>query len=134
ETGRKVARWLLERGHTPIAETDEFTRLDIDGCGLDTAEADVDLVVSIGGGGTMLRATRRAVEASAHVFGVNLGSLAYLAEVESSGWETALESYFAGRFQIAERLMVSSQLWPVGAVEPISSPAGLNEVVIEKQD
>ncbi|MEO6987520.1 MAG: NAD(+)/NADH kinase [Aquihabitans sp.] len=133
QTGRLMAAWLLDHGHVPVADGTGPMELVGDGVEVDDRTQPVDLVIAIGGDGTMLRATKRAVEASAHVFGVNLGHLGYLADVEVGGWEAALERYFQGDFVITERLLVASQVWPPGG-GPVNIPSGLNEVVIEKQD
>ena len=133
ETGRQVVAWLIAKGHRPVADETGLPGLVSDRCPLDDRTQPVDLVIAIGGDGTMLRATRRAVEASAHVFGVNLGRLGYLADVEVSGWEVALDRYFRGDYVITERLLVASQVWPPDG-DPVALPSGLNEVVIEKQD
>lgn len=109
-----VEAWLAERGHQVV---------DPDG----TADA-LDLVLAIGGDGTVLRAARRAVDADADVLGINLGELGYLAEVEPDGWEDALTAYFGGQHRIQERMLVAC-----AADDGRPLPAALNEVVIEKQ-
>ncbi len=125
--GRTVAAWLAERGHAVVLEPAEASL--IGGTGHEAASdgAALDLVVAIGGDGTVLRAARRAVAADADVLGINLGELGYLAEVEPDAWEPALGAYFGGTHQIEERMLVASST-AAGAL-----PAGLNEVVIEKQ-
>lgn len=135
-----LQRWLADRGHGLIvASAEEKALLEAASGQPVTAGVEgaaIDLVVAVGGDGTMLRATRHAVAADADVLGINLGQLGYLAEVEPDGWQQALEDYLAGRHQIAERLVTSSQVGGVG-VEPAQArvhlPPGLNEVVIEKQ-
>lgn len=109
-----VRAWLEARGHQTSTE-------DHDG-------ADLDLMVAIGGDGTVLRATRAAVHADADVIGINLGELGYLAEVEPAGWEAALTAYFDGLHQIEARMLVAARLSDGTVLSP-----GLNEVVIEKQ-
>jgi NAD+ kinase len=105
--------------------------------GIDTAQVGLDLVVAIGGDGTMLRATRRAVASDADVLGINLGQLGYLAEVEPGAWEPALAAYFEGVHGITERLLVASTVSGPPTISPdevwSGLPPGLNEVVIEKQ-
>jgi NAD+ kinase len=135
DTGRDVARWLLGRGVDVVATDAEAALLDVDGCRLDDPTGPIDLVVSIGGDGTMLRAARRAVAASAEILGINLGRLGYLAEVEPDGWEAALTTYLDGGHRVTERLLVSSQVRPAGSApddDPMRLPPGLNEIVIEK--
>jgi NAD+ kinase len=110
-----VRDWLEARGHEVV-----------DAPGAD--DAPLDLVISIGGDGTVLRSARHAAATDADVIGINLGELGYLAEVEPDAWERALTSYFAGEHQIDERLLVAAEL-PDGT----PAPPALNEVVIEKQ-
>lgn len=135
DTGRVVARWLLGRGVHVVATDADAALLDVDGCHLDDPSGPIDLVISIGGDGTMLRAARRAVASSAEIVGINLGRLGYLAEVEPDGWEEALTTYLAGEHEVTERLLVSSQVRPAGSTPddaPLRLPPGLNEIVIEK--
>jgi NAD+ kinase len=141
--GATIASWLAERGHEVVSDGDEGALLA--GAGATAVSADhpsrvLDLVVAIGGDGTMLRATRRAVDADALVLGVNLGQLGYLTEVEPSGWEAALTAFFEGSYQVAPRLLVAANVTP--GSEPVEPghrtpphelPLALNEVVIEKQ-
>lgn len=125
--GRTVAAWLAERGHTVVLDPGEAELIGAPGPSLSDAGADLDLVVAIGGDGTVLRATRRAVTADADVLGINLGELGYLAEVEPDAWEVALGAYLAGTHRLEERMLVAART-AAGALPP-----GLNEVVIEKQ-
>lgn len=124
--GRTVAVWLVERGHEVVADAHEATLLGVDPAPAE-ALARLDLVVAIGGDGTVLRAARQAVAADADVLGINLGELGYLAEVEPDGWEVALDTYFGGGHRLDDRMLVAAH-GPGGEL-----PAGLNEVVIEKQ-
>ncbi len=144
DTGRLIAGWLHARGHTVVATDGEADLLGADAVrSADTDRPDpaVDLVVAIGGDGTMLRATRWAVAADADIVGVNLGQLGYLAEVEPGGWEEALAGYFAGTHAVAPRMMVAAELGGAAAPAPDIAadpavrhlPLGLNEVVVEKQ-
>lgn len=136
DTARLITAWLATRGHKVVSTAEEVDLLGDPA--QNTIEVDhhdraVELVVSIGGDGTMLRATRRAVAADAPVIGVNLGQLGYLAEVEPGAWEDALTAYFDNEHQIAERMLVAGVVHHAGGAEPLSLPPALNEVVVEKQ-
>jgi NAD+ kinase len=135
DTARLIGDWLHARGHRAVTSEPELALLGgPDGAVMapDHGVEPIDLVVSIGGDGTMLRATRRAIEAGAVVLGVNLGQLGYLAEVEPGAWEEALAAYFAGTHQVVERMTVASEVHPAeGPSRPL--PVALNEVVVEKQ-
>ena len=131
DLGAALWRWLAERGHEVVLPEDEARRLPAVGHPHlpDVPDQDhrLDLVVAIGGDGTVLRAARRAVAGDAAVLGINLGQLGYLAEVEPGAWEEALQGFLAGTHRIDERLMVASQ------VRGQDLAPALNEVVIEKQ-
>ncbi|MEO6629126.1 MAG: NAD(+)/NADH kinase [Aquihabitans sp.] len=136
--GQEVSLWLKARRHLVVSSPREAELLtnELVTVELDRPDQPIHLVVSIGGDGTMLRATRRGVESGAEVLGINLGQLGYLAEVEPKAWEAALDDYFAGRHEVADRLLVSARVHVDGAdteTQNTGLPLGLNEVVIEKQ-
>ena len=77
-----AADWLTERGHSAF-----MTRADADALSLEQLRSDAepssaDLVVSLGGDGTMLRAVQMLEGAAVPIIGVNVGLLGYLSEVE----------------------------------------------------
>jgi NAD+ kinase len=90
----------------------------------------LDVVVSLGGDGTMLRAVDLAYEAGIPVLGVNAGQLGYLTEVEPNDFDTALDRLLAGNYEVAERMVLEVD------VESASTARGrwfaLNEAVLEK--
>jgi NAD+ kinase len=126
--GAEVATWLEAGAHEVVLAESDADLLGVAGCTPDADGLDLDLVVAIGGDGTVLRAARRAVAADAAILGLNLGELGYLAEVEPAGWQGALTAVLAGEHLIEERMMVFAQADTGPAL-----PAALNEVVIEKQ-
>ena len=81
-----------------------------------------DLVVSLGGDGTMLRAMRLADRQRAPVLGVNLGKLGFLAEVDVADLPSALSAIDSHEFTIEPRLAVDGELGskPVTAFNDIA--------------
>jgi NAD+ kinase len=71
--------------------------------------ADLDLVVTLGGDGSILRAARMACAHGVPVLGVNLGRLGFLAEVEPDEWEAALPRLARGDYWLEERMMLNAQ-------------------------
>jgi NAD+ kinase len=99
----------------------------------DGAELDpvgLDLVISLGGDGTMLRAVDTAYEVGVPVLGVNVGQMGYLTEVEPSDFDAALDRIVGGDYEVAERMVLEI------TVESNGTAAGrwfaLNEAVLEK--
>jgi len=92
--------------------------------------ADVDLVVAVGGDGTMLRAARLVGTRHIPVLGVNFGWLGYLTEFTLNELFAALDGVREGRFQVDERMMLEVALNRGGRL--ISLSRALNDAVINK--
>ncbi|MBN1438285.1 MAG: NAD(+)/NADH kinase [Anaerolineales bacterium] len=65
-----------------------------------------DMVVALGGDGTMLRVSHACARKAISVLGVNLGRLGFLAEFERNNWKSGLERVLAGRYWIEIRMML----------------------------
>jgi NAD+ kinase len=85
-----------------------------------------DVVIGVGGDGTVLEAVRRGIAADAPVLGVNAGQVGFLTEVEPGRTEEALEAISSGRYLISERMTLEARLPGTGPV------MGINDAVIEK--
>ncbi|HHY91989.1 MAG TPA: NAD(+) kinase [Firmicutes bacterium] len=89
-----------------------------------------DLVLSLGGDGTLLGAARLFAEAGVPVLGINLGRLGFLTAVEPDRLETALSDIVAGRGSIDERTLLKATIWRRG--QRVEESLALNDVVITK--
>jgi NAD+ kinase len=133
ELARTTARALLDLG------ADVRVPADIaPACGLaeyavarDEFADGLDLVISLGGDGTMLATVQLVYPSPVAVLGVNVGQLGYLSEIEPAELAGTLPRLVAGEYEVSERMMLE-----VG-VESSTAAAGtwyaLNEVVLEKQ-
>jgi NAD+ kinase len=70
----------------------------------------VDLLVTLGGDGTLLRAARLGAAHGVPMLGVKMGRLGFLAEVEPDDWQGPLEQMLEGNYWTEERLMVRARL------------------------
>jgi NAD+ kinase len=92
---------------------------------------DLDLVLSLGGDGTFLRAAHHCRDRGVPLLGVNLGTLGFLAEVEPEHVDEALDAVLAGEWTIAERATIDVVASDAdGAL--VGDGWSLNEVSIEK--
>ena len=87
-----------------------------------------DVLVVLGGDGSMLRAGRVAAPHGIPVLGVNLGRLGFLAEVQPDEWREVLNRVLAGDYWIEERMMLRVEHWREGRL--LSAHDGLNEAVV----
>ena len=92
---------------------------------LDVALDGTTLVVSLGGDGTFLRASRLARAAACPVLGVNFGRLGYLLEVAPEEFDDVLDDAIAGRAGVEPRLGLLVE-------SPGHTAFALNEVTVEK--
>jgi NAD+ kinase len=130
----QAAHWLAERGHTAWLPRADADALGLPQLGEDHPAASADLVVSLGGDGTMLRAVQLLDGAEVPIIGVNVGLLGYLAEVEPSGLETALERFFAGDYELDARMMLEVSVEREGRPPGSLGWRALNEAVLEKHE
>ncbi|WP_409465400.1 NAD(+)/NADH kinase [Amycolatopsis sp. GA6-003] len=106
-----VLGWAAGRGIEILGIVDEIARVDCAATGVQPAELGKrsDLVVSLGGDGTMLRAMRLADGQHAPVLGVNLGKLGFLAEVDVPDLPLALSAIDREEFTVEPRLAVDAR-------------------------
>lgn len=91
---------------------------------------EIDLLVVLGGDGTMLRAARLLGNHSAPVLGVNFGFLGYLTEFTLAEMFAALDSLREGQFTLDQRMLLDVQLHRDGQTSWL--PRALNEAVLSK--
>jgi NAD+ kinase len=87
---------------------------------------EIDLIVAVGGDGTVLEAAHLAVDRGVPIMGVNLGTIGFLAEAEPDELEQTLTVLAAGRYRIEDRNTIEVVL-PDG-----TRALGVNDVVVEK--
>ncbi|HOQ74083.1 MAG TPA: NAD(+)/NADH kinase [Limnochordia bacterium] len=92
--------------------------------------AHVDLVIVLGGDGTLLNTARLASHVQVPVFGVNVGHLGFLTEVETDGLFPALDRLLAGEFTIEKRMLISASIEREG--REIASHVALNDFVVTR--
>ncbi len=105
-----VLDWAARKGAEVLGIEGEIRRLNCAAIPVTAAELGKrsDLVVSLGGDGTMLRAMRLADGQRAPVLGVNLGKLGFLAEVDVPDLPGALSAIDEKRFTVEPRLAVDA--------------------------
>jgi NAD+ kinase len=88
----------------------------------------VDVLVALGGDGTMLRAARAIDRCGTPLLGINLGALGYLTDVPLSEVEGALTRLFAGEYHLDERAQIQAIAWR--GQEREADLVALNDVAI----
>ena len=132
----EVAGWLDARGVEPVFETHTAALVGLPP-GRPTRSADdlpnaCDLVVLLGGDGTLIGMAGRIAQAGTHVpiLGVNFGSLGFLTEIQLPELYDSLESVLDGEANIDERMMLRARTLRDGNV--FADRLVVNDVVITK--
>lgn len=120
-----VAGFLTESGipttHGLLYDTELRSRV---------AASEFDLVIALGGDGTMLRAGHLVAPYEAPILGINMGRFGFLTEVRQDQWRTMLPRLISGDFWIERRMMLRAEQWrgdqKLGAWEV------LNEIVVSR--
>jgi NAD+ kinase len=94
------------------------------------AEGRYDLLIALGGDGTMLRAGRLCAPLKVPVLGINAGKFGFLTELQSENWIDTLPLLLEGRFRIEQRMMLRAEHWREN--ECLDRWDVLNEVVVTR--
>jgi len=128
EVVERLGRWLTERDITvTVEEVDGRPRAG--GTSLDVRKNPVDLVLALGGDGTLLRAARTVVGTDVPVLGVNLGRLGFLTAFPDSELEAGLETVVSGRALLDHRFTLRARIEGSGEGKSRNVFA-LNDIVI----
>ena len=129
-----LLRTIKAKGRRATVERALATKVRGAGAGL-TLQAlarRVDVLLVLGGDGTMLRASRAACQTGVPIFGINLGGLGFLTDTHEELMKRALTRLFAGDHQLERRMMVEAT---VKARDGRTWTAtGLNDAVIHARD
>jgi NAD+ kinase len=133
----EVVKWLGDRGIALIGGPDiERDRVQQEtGCAVESVEprelaANVDLMLVLGGDGTMIATARLIGDTEVPVLGVNFGGLGYLTEFRIEELYSALDSILSGQYRLEKRVMLDVELRR--GTEQITVNRVLNDVVINK--
>lgn len=131
--GEAVCEFLtscVKRGIEVVGETDLVHHFELQLGSADPEDLahQVDLIVSFGGDGTFLRASRVAGDSDTPLLGVNLGSLGFLAEVKLEEIDAVVASIDTGDYTLEKRRRVSTEVHRDGQV--VFRAAALNDIVL----
>ena len=124
QLAESAAAYLRQHGIVPwrgSADDEETLR---------AAAPGLELIITMGGDGTIVRTVRAVAGFEVAILGVNLGRLGFLAEVEPERLEAAISRLLAGDYIIEQRMMAHVQLWR-GETLLLDTDA-INDVVVAR--
>lgn len=125
-TASEISAWLAERGIAMVGKPIQADAIKPE----NELTLDADLIVVLGGDGTMISTARLVGDQDVLVLGVNYGSLGYLTDFRIEEMFPALESIILGQYEIDRREMLTAEHWR--GDECLVTGRVLNDVVINK--
>ena len=132
KAAKKLMAWLLSRGKKVFIDNQTAASMKVQGYDRAEIPSLVEMLIILGGDGTLLSAARHVADAHAEVpiFGVNLGSLGFMAEVSLDELYDNLEKAIAGKLETEGRMMLTTSVLREG--RRVAQYRVLNDAVINK--
>src|SRR4051794_38796473 len=129
---RETAAWLEAKGHVVRVPADDakLTGLHQWAVDDDVLTVDLELAISVGGDGTMLRTVHLVCAAEVPVLGVNVGHLGYLTEVEPAGMRDAVQRWLSGDHRVEKRMTLDVEVTRSDGTS--ATHLALNEAVLQR--
>lgn len=127
---RRIAGIAADFGAV-VAVEESFAPCVPDAPVVDLAGDPLDLVVSLGGDGTLLRAARTVFDRDVPILGVNLGRLGFLTTLSSGSIDDGVRRILSGDYLIEDRVTLEAEIRPHGD-GPARRFTALNDVVVHK--
>lgn len=130
EIAKEIIPWLKQKSAEIFVDIETSQSIGIKGYLRSEIPKLADLVLVLGGDGTMLSVARLVCEKGIPILGINLGGLGFITEVKRTEIYDALERVFSGQYTLEERMMLNAYVVRHG--ERIAGYTTLNDVVINK--
>jgi NAD+ kinase len=121
---QEIQGWLVARGR------EAWLASSWDEPAVQESIEETDLIITLGGDGSLLRAARLAAPHRALLFGVNLGRVGFLSECSPDNWQGPLARLLAYDYWVEERMMLYTETQRDGEI--IGQHQALNDVVISR--
>ncbi len=125
EQAQAIAAFMKEKGidclHGFLYDEDIYRRVK---------SGDFNLLIALGGDGTMLRAGHLGGPADLPILGINLGRFGFLTEITRDQWRDSLQRILEGDYWLEKRMMLSAEQWRADSL--IGKWDVLNEVVVSR--
>lgn len=109
---RRVCDYFAEKGIEPLLEEHLSYKISSSTAGrsIDHILSECEMVITLGGDGTLLNVARHAAKYNVPICGVNLGNLGFMAEIEVKRLEASLDRLIRKDYEIEERMMLEAEI------------------------
>jgi NAD+ kinase len=132
EPPTRLVRYLTEAGCEVISAPGIFQAPRVRQVDEDSLASQADLIIAVGGDGTMLYAVGLALNGEVPLLGINRGRLGFLADISPDEIESSLDQVLGGNYTPESRLLLDARI-----IDPDGSTRGsmaLNDVVLQRRE
>lgn len=123
----ELMAYIKEKGGSAVALSEGFEELgEYEFIDFSRMPNDTECILVLGGDGTLIRSATKVMEYQIPLFGINIGNLGYLCEIESESLYMAIDHLMEDKYFIEERIMIE------GAKNPKEIVFGVNDIVIHR--
>ncbi len=126
----KLQAYIADKGGTSTVFTSKGETVEGAAPRVEDIPKDTELVLVLGGDGTLIRAAAQLVDSRLPLIGVNMGTLGYLCELEESNVYAAIDQLMEDAYMVEERMMLSGS--GVKAGKTVAEGTALNDIVIHR--
>jgi len=132
ELTKNITKWFIEKNVDVLLNYGTASKLGKSELAFksDDIFSESDIIIVLGGDGTLLNIARQSAPYNVPLFGVNLGYLGFLTEVEENNLYPALEDLISGEYEIEKRMMLVATVEKDGI--ELEKSIALNDVGITK--
>ena len=134
---RELGAWITARGLVAMAEGDVARAIKARPLAIEDLARHAELIVVLGGDGTLLAIARLIGERETPILGINLGGLGFLTQATIEEARSSLERVLAGDYEVDRRIMLEASVTRGGRGRKAAIADGLrafNDVVINKRE
>jgi len=128
----ELCTWLKQRGCTVFSDQKMSDTCKCNSTPLEEMPKKVDLMIVLGGDGTLLTVGRRFIGSNTPILGINLGRLGFLTDTPIGSMFDVVEEVLAGNIKTRHHFGLKAETWRDG--KQLSCGFAMNDVVIQRND
>jgi len=128
----RLAEFLVKAGIAVLSNADIADALSASAVADDALSREADLIIAVGGDGTMLHAAGLAAGVDVPLLGINRGRLGFLADISPDDMLESLEQVLGGNFTRESRLQLEAQITTADGTE--KTARALNDIVLQRRE
>ncbi len=132
ELAQQLRQYLLQQGYQVLYSDSLATEPHLQTQSIDQLAEQVELMIVLGGDGTLLHVARAFVDRQAPLFGINLGRLGFLTEAAASDIHATVDTILAGKMSVESRFLLHAYVQRQG--QQLCQGLAVNDVVMQRNE